>query len=240
MLRIFPDAPLTIELVERAYAGEAWVRHPSRYPDASERRGAEQWAQTLEVARDVLVREARAVPAPAVRRGLPVAAIVGIVAGAAAVVALITIGAVALTTFATQAATAAGDAIEAIASEAASPAEQDLPDLEAYDSADTGFTFPAALEIYYDGRLSLDCATEYEQGCWQMALFPDEGCETMHVELGYSNSPTSPDPAYTQTIVKHDVHPAGETKVVFGHDGFDYGWINDVTCLAPATLDSVS
>ncbi len=240
VLRIFPDAPLTVELVERAYSGEAWARHPSRYQDASERLEAERWAQTLAVAREVLVHEARAVTVRAAKRRLPVAAIVGIVAGSAAVVALITFGVFAMTTFATQTATAAGDAIEAIASEAASPAEEELPDLEAYDSAETGFTFSAALEIYYDGRLSVDCAAEYEQGCWQMALFPDESCETMHVELAYSNSPTSPDPAHTQTIVMRGVLAASETDVVFGHDGFDYGWINDVTCSDSAALDSVS
>ena len=35
VLRIFRDAPLTVELVERAYSEECWARHPSRYEDAT-------------------------------------------------------------------------------------------------------------------------------------------------------------------------------------------------------------
>ena len=77
VLRIFPDSPITVELVERAYASESWARHPSRYQDAAERQRAEEWMQTLATARDLLRAEvqtpqpradAAAAPGPSRRR----------------------------------------------------------------------------------------------------------------------------------------------------------------------------
>ena len=91
MLRLFPDAPLTVELVERAYSEEYWARHPSRYQDPAQRRQAEEWAGSLAAARQVLLNEVATAPdaasAPPRRPGLSGGAIAGIVAGAVAVLA---------------------------------------------------------------------------------------------------------------------------------------------------------
>ena len=111
VLRIFPDAPLTVELVERAYSEEYWARHPSRYQDPSQRREAEQWAGTLASARQVLLREAGtatatdAAAAPPRKRSLSGGAIAGIIAGGVALLALITFGIIGGVNLVTQAVT---------------------------------------------------------------------------------------------------------------------------------------
>jgi hypothetical protein len=230
VLRIFPDAPLTVELVERAYAGESWARHPSRYQDATQRARAAEWAQTLASARDVLLREARAAPPPAERRrGLPPWAIIGIVVASAAVVALIVSASVAAVNVATQFVTSAQEAIAS-----APPGDTGFDDVERYEADETFFTFPAALEAYNDDRLVAECPSEYAQGCWQTALFTEESCGTMQVELGFSNSPTDPAPERVETVEKHDVHAGRAVNVVFGQDEYAYGWINNVTCVDEA------
>ena len=245
VLRIFPEAPLTVELVERAYADESSARHPSRYPEGAARRGAEEWAQTLSTARDVLLAEARSRPtqaadaatgAPSPRRRLSAGAIAGIAAGGVALLALITFAAIGAANLATQAVTAATEAIESEAAEAESggSGETELADVERYQSGETMYDFPAALEIYNDGRYSAECPFEYAQGCWQMALFADADCDAMEIELGFTNDVDAILPDQVETLEKQDVLGNEATIVVFGNDDYAYGWINQVTCLDDA------
>jgi hypothetical protein len=244
VLRIFPDAPLTVELVERAFAGESSARHPSRYPEGAARRGAEEWAQTLSTARDLLLAEARARPtavadaatAPSTRRRLSAGAIAGIAAGGLALLALITFAAIGAANLATQAVTAATEVIESEAAEAESggSGETELADVERYQSGETMYDFSAALEIYNDGRYSAECPFTYAQGCWQMALFTDADCDAMVIELGFTNDVDAILPDKVETLEKQDVLGNEATVVVFGNDDYAYGWINQVTCLDDA------
>lgn len=236
VLRIFPDAPLTVELVERAYAGESWARHPSRYQDAEHRARAAEWAQTLASARDVLLREARATPsATAARKRLSTGAIIGIAAGAVAVLALVAVAIFGAASLVTHFASNAEDAIESATGGGDGLDESEIDDVERYESSETFYTFPAALEVYNDGRLDAECPSDYLEGCWQTALFTDESCDTMQVELAFSDSPTDPAPEHVETVEKHDVEAGEAVDVVFGHDEYDYGWINEVTCLDAAS-----
>ncbi|MDQ0892877.1 hypothetical protein [Agromyces ramosus] len=249
-LRILPDSPLTVELVERAFAGESWARHPSRYQDVSARRQAEEWAQTLVVARDVLLAEARTstaphpsvgasvpVSTPAPRRGLSSGAVIGIVAGSVAVLALITAGVFGATTLATNALTTATERLESAAEEAAAGAEDDteFADVERMQSGETMYAFPAALEMYNDNRHGADCPIEFAEGCWQVALFTEADCRTIEVELGFTDDIDAYLPEHLETIEKHDVVGNEATVVVFGNDDYGYGWINQVTCLDTAS-----
>ena len=230
VLRIFPDAPLTVELVERAYAGESWARHPSRYQDAAQRARAAEWALTLSSARDALLRAARATPAPTVvRRRLSTGAIIGIAAGGLAVLAVVAASILGAASLATQFTSIAEEAIESATGDGIEGSEFD--DVERYESSETAFTFPAALEYYNDGRLDADCPSDYLQGCWQTAVFPEASCSTMRVDLAFSDSPTDPAPEHVETVERHDTKASEAVEVVFGQDEYDYGWINDVTCL---------
>ncbi len=236
VLRIFPDAPLTVELVERAYAGESWARHPSRYQDAAQRSRATEWAQTLASARDVLLQEARATPPPtAVRKRLSTGAIIGIAAGGVAVLALVAASIFGAASLATQFTSAAEEAIESATGDGDGIADSEFDDVERYESSETAFTFPAAIELYNDGRLDAECPSDYLEGCWQAAVFPDQSCGTMRVELAFSDSPTDPEPEHVETVEQHDAQAGEPVDVVFGHDEYDYGWINDVTCLEAAS-----
>ena len=234
VLRILPDASLTVELVERAFAGESWARHPSRYQDAAERSRAAEWALTLASARDVLLREARATAPPTARKRLSTGAIIGIAAGGVAVLALVAATIFGATSLVTQFTSTAQQAIEsATGGDGAEGSEFD--DVERYESSETAFTFPAAIELYNDGRLDAECPSDYLEGCWQAAVFPDQGCATMRVELAFSDSPTDPAPEHVETFEQNDARAGESVDVVFGHDEYDYGWINDVTCVEAAS-----
>lgn len=238
VLRIFPDAPLTVELVERAYSEEYWARHPSRYQDPAQRRQAEQWAASLASARDVLLREAgtaTAIPdaatTPQPRRGLSGGAIAGIVAGGVALLALVTFGIIGAVNLATQAATTAQEAIEEEIEDATGGDSGAVSDVERYESSETFFTFPAAMELYLDGRYDAECSLEYTQGCWQSALFTEADCDTLQVQLGFSNDADALLPDHLETVEIDDVVAEDATPVVWGNDDYGYGWINQVTCL---------
>ena len=236
VLRIFTDAPLTVELVERAYAGESWARHPSRYQDAAQRSRATEWAQTLASARDVLLQEARATPPPtAVRKRLSTAGIIGIAAGGVAVLALVAASIFGAASLATQFTSVAEEAIESATGDGDGIEDSEFDDVERFESSETAFTFPAALEYYNDGRLDAECPSDYLEGCWQAALFPDESCGTMRVELGFSDSPTDPEPEHVESVEQPDAQAGEPVDVVFGHDEYDYGWIIDVACLEAAS-----
>jgi len=230
VLRILPEAPLTVELVERAYAGESWARHPSRYQDAAERSRAAEWALTLAIARDVLLRDSRATPLPApARKGLSTGAIIGIAAGAVAVLALVVVAIFGAASLVTQFTSTAEEAIESATGGSNGIEAPELVDVERYESSETSFTFPAALELYNDGRLEAECPSDYLEGCWQSAVFPDESCGTMRVELAFSDSPTDPQPEHVESV-EYSAQAGEAVDVVFGNDAYDYGWINDVTC----------
>ena len=227
VLRIFPDAPLTVELVERAHAGESWARQPSRYEDESQRARATEWAQTLAGAREVLLQEARVTPEQpsARRRRLPPWAIVGIVVASVAVVGVIVAASLGAVRVATEFVTAAEQAIES-----GLPGDAEYEDVERFEASETFFTFPAALELYNDNRLGDQCPSDYLEGCWQGALFLEESCDTLQVELGFSDSPTAPTPTDVASVEKQDARAGEAVDLVFGNDDYDYGWINDVTC----------
>jgi hypothetical protein len=224
VLRIFPDAPLTVELVERAYSEEYWARHPSRYQDPSQRREAEQWAGTLASARQVLLREAGtatatdAAAAPPRKRSLSGGAIAGIIAGGVALLALITFGIIGGVNLVTQAVTTAQEAVEESM-------------VDRYQPGETQYAFPAALEIYYDGRYDAQCPSQFEGACWQSALFTDSDCETLQVQLGFTNDVHAVAPDDTDTIEIDDVIAYEPTPVVYGNHDYGYGWIAQVTCL---------
>jgi hypothetical protein len=235
VLRILPQSPLTVELVERAFAGESWARHPSRYQDAAARRQAEEWAQTLATARDLLLAEARTAAAtpigvvelPQRRRSLSPGAIVGIVAGSVAVAALITFAAIGAANLVTNTITAATEREQA----GSGSSGTELPDVERYQSGETGYAFYSALEVYNDNRYGAQCSLEFEQGCWQMALFPDADCDAMEIELGFTNDIDAIEPEHVEVVERAGVLGNEATVVVFGNDDYDYGWISQVTCL---------
>ena len=93
------------------------------------------------------------------------------------------------------------------------------------------FAFPAALELYGDNRYGDECPADYEQGCWQAALFTEADCDTLQVQLGFANDAEAAFPEYFEAVEKQDVIGYEATIVVFGHDDYGYGWINQVTCL---------
>lgn len=97
-------------------------------------------------------------------------------------------------------------------------------------SGETRYSFPAALENYGDGRYSGLCPVEYDEGCWQSAVFTESDCATVSVVLWFSNDPDGYEPEQTATIELHDVVPYEAAPVVFGNDGFEYGWVADVRC----------
>lgn len=238
VLRIFPDAPLTVELVERAYSEEYWARHPSRYQDPAQRRQAEQWAGSLATAREVLLREigtagsfADAASAQQPRRGLSGGAIAGIVVGAVALLALVGFGIFGAVNLVTQAATTAQETIEDELDDGAGGTSDGVSEVERYESDETFFTFPAAMELYLDGRYDTQCSLEYAQGCWQSALFTEADCDTLQVQLGFSNDIDALLPDHLETMEIDDVVADEATPVVWGHDDYGYGWINQVTCL---------
>lgn len=239
VLRISPDSPLTIELIERAHASESWARHPSRYSDDAERRSAEQWARSLSSARAVLLAEVR----PAGRSGmsgtaarptrgrLSHGAIVGIVAGAVGIVALLTFAGIGAANLATQVSEAANERLDSDSSSDAASGASGSEFVERYQSGETMYAFPATLEIYLDGRYDGDCPAHYEQGCWQMALFTEADCDTLQVQLGFTSDAEALLPDHLETIETAAVLGNEPTPVVFGQDDYGYGWINQVTCL---------
>lgn len=189
---------------------------------------------------------------PASRRRLSRGAVIGIVAGAVVVLGVLTaagIGAAFLATGAIdQARVAAEEEVERAAEEAepdeAGPedsAESDDASGEAAAAAErieadeTAFTFPAALEFYDDGRYTQLCGLEHLEGCWESAIFVEEDCATIEVELGFSNDADTWAPAEeTRTVTESDVRAGEALPVVFGNDAYDYGWVQDVRCTTAA------
>lgn len=278
VLRIFPDAPLTADLIERAYAGESAARHPSRYPEGPDRAHAEVWARTLGTARAILLAEistAAAPPAPVVppvepvtavapaapsasvpaphapipvpgpdlaaavnaprRRGLSLGAIIGIAGAAVALVLLVVAGVAGVTALVNT----VNEATRALETELASPPgaddtsadDDELPDVDRYTADETFFTFPAAVELYYDGRYNGECPMEYAEGCWQAAIVTESDCDALQVQLGFANDPDASAPEHIESVDFANVIAGETTPVVFGQDEYDNGWLNNVRCL---------
>lgn len=230
VLRISPDSPLTPELVERAFAGESAARHPSLYPDPAARAQAEQWAATLQEARATLLA---APPAPARRRRLPGWAIAAIAVGVVVLLSLITFGTLGAVRLISEAGESASRALESEIgdAEAGGGSGASEPGVDRMEADETFFAFPAAIEFYADGRYLGQCPDEYDQGCWQAALFTEADCDALQVQLGFSNDASAIAPDSTEIVEKHGAVADEATVVVFGHDDYGYGWINQVTCL---------
>jgi hypothetical protein len=257
VLRLDPFAPLTAAAVEEAYAQVAWERHPSRYPDAEGRLAAETWAVTLAAARATLLGELSAepvaavvemprvtdvvsapwvpVPPPATALTLPgrvsPGAVAGIIAGALAMIVVITgigFGATALMQ-------RLADAAPAELPEDAPPT--DIPEvlaMEHYASDETGFWFETALEVYHDGRLG-GCPAKFEEGCWEAALIPEASCGMLNIQYSFSNDPNEVDGEDTRSTHRTNVAAGEMVELVFGNDGYEYGWVSHVVCVAPPT-----
>lgn len=239
VLRISPDTPLTPALIEDAFAEEAWTRHPSRYPDAAGRAQAEAWAATLATARGVLLAQLPvAASAPVVapgselpRRAMSPWAIAGIVAGAVAVVVLLSFAVVGGVGLVTDAAETVNEAIEEEAGRGSGEDPDAPPAVERFSSSETQYAFPAAIELYADGRYNADCPPSFADGCWQMALFTEADCDALQVELGFSNDPDALLPDHIETLDVADVVSDESTPLVFGNDDYEFGWVDQVSCL---------
>ncbi|GAA1834335.1 hypothetical protein [Agromyces salentinus] len=233
VLRIFPDAPLTADLVEGAFAAESWARLPSRYADPAQREQAEAWATTLAAARIALLAELPsaasgpiAAPVAAHRtRGLGAWAITGIVAGALVLVAFLAVASIG-------AAWLASSTAESVQQGQEGQQEQgEDVSVERYEPDETLYEFAAALELYGDGRYDELCGAEYASGCWQNALFTEDDCSSLEVVIDFSNDEDAWE-GETEGILEFEQVAAGEAlPVVYGDDDYDYGWVSEVRCL---------
>lgn len=158
-------------------------------------------------------------PSPRRRHGL----ILGIVAASIAVLAIF-VGA------GIGAAWLAGQLSER-ASAVEDPAEPGpTADVERYSADEASFTFPAAMEQYYDLRYADRCPAEFTSGCWETAVITESSCASLQVDLEFTNDGDDWIVQARETIAAADVAAGDITPVVFGHDGYDYGWIADVRC----------
>lgn len=187
--------------------------------------------------------------APGTRRRLSRGAVIGIVAGAVALVAVLAVAGVGAALLATSAIEQSRVAAEEEAARVAEESEAgiDEPDEAPAESADgsagierieadeAAFTFPAALEMYADGRYAHLCGLEHLEGCWESAVFVEADCATVEIELGFSNDDDMWAPAEeTRTITESDVATGEALPIVFGNDAYDYGWLQDVRCTTAA------
>jgi hypothetical protein len=230
-LHLDPTLPLTPSLIEHAFERERMASHPSRFPEPAQRAQAEQWTATIDAARAALLAELASAGVPGgVQPWAPAASPTrlargGLIALVASGAALLFIGlAVAAGFAAASLGQQAGRAIEQAASEHADEM------VDRYQSGETLFTFPAALEFYYDGRFQYECPSDVEAGCWEAAVFTESDCDAMTVAVGYSNSRTAVEPDDIEMIELSDVLAYDQTHFVFGNDDYAYGWVMDVVC----------
>lgn len=166
-------------------------------------------------------REVEVAPKRRRRVGL----VIVIVAASLAVLALFVAAGVGATKVALQ--------LEGLASALDEPVQTYAPaDVETYSADEMSFTFPAAMELYNDGRYSQQCPAEFTAGCWQAAVITEASCTSLQVDLEYSNDDGDDWTVQArETITVSDVVAGDITPIVFGHDGYNYGWIFDVRCV---------
>lgn len=155
------------------------------------------------------------------KRGLSTGWIVGIAAGSVLLVALVVgigFGAVAL-----------GERIATLA-ESSEETGVDDESVEHYSARATMFSFPAALEYYFDGRYSDECAADLELGCWEAAVIPEQSCAIMTVTYGFAATEDQLEPDLVESDRFYDVEAGEVVPIVFGNDEYEYGWPIDVTC----------
>lgn len=179
-----------------------------------------------------VVQSGAAAPTPARRsgRGRRVGLVAGIVAASAGVVALIVGAAFGATRLAEQ-----------FADEVSVLAEQPewTGETLRYSSDETLYSFPAAMEEYYDGRYWDECPEEFAGECWQLAVIPEASCAALEVDLEFTDDESSWTGDEREVVPFTDVEAGEVTPVVFGHHDYDWAWIADVRCLdAPAPAPS--
>jgi len=237
VLRIFPDAPLTVDLVERAFAGESATRPAEELADP----GSGHREAALQTARTVLLAaiEADAAPAaleglfptattapPRVRTRLGRGAITGIVLACVLTITWMAGGTVGLVMVLDR----VGSGLAASEADPRTDAFQDTAWSDRMTSQETGFTFPTALEVYADGRYDDLCSSIYEDGCWQLDVIPEKACPELRVEVGFSNDRLSPYPEVTRVSFIGAARSFERVPMVYGDNDYSYGWIADVTC----------
>ncbi|WP_400999569.1 hypothetical protein [Agromyces sp. GXQ0307] len=247
ILQIPIDQPLSLDLIDAAYQRELWLRHPSRYPDAEGRRAAEAWQDSLGRARAVLAAEVAAPSSPSPHptapiastsspRRLPAAAVAGIVAGGVLLIGALVAGGIGLFTFVQDVAETAIAESEGSAGPGAGGSGDQEPvvpgtdDIGRYESFETGYEFPAALEMYGDGRYDDRCATGFVEGCWQAALFTEADCDALEITLAFNDDAESWVADETETRTIADVRADVAVPVVFGNDDREFGWVDQVRC----------
>ena len=100
-----------------------------------------------------------------------------------------------------------------------------------YSADEMLFTFPAAVEEYYDGRYSGRCPAEYDFGCWEMAIITEASCASLEVDIEFTNDEAARVGDEQEILAITDVAAGAATPVVFGHNEYDWAWIADVRCL---------
>ncbi|THG31307.1 hypothetical protein E6C70_13490 [Glaciibacter flavus] len=106
-----------------------------------------------------------------------------------------------------------------------------------YTSGETGFTFPANLDYYNDGRNTERCSSDLVDGCWSAAVFPEQDCTLLEVTYAFSNDETSVTPDDTRTTDQAEAAAFEPVILVWGSNDYDYSWIGDVQCVDPSDGD---
>lgn len=114
--------------------------------------------------------------------------------------------------------------------ESSEEASSDDPDVDHYTARETMFSFPAALELYSDGRYTSDCPIEHELGCWEAAVIPEASCAIMTVSWAFAATEDQLEPDLVESDRFSDVEAGEIVPIVFGNDDYEYGWPLDVVC----------
>ncbi|WP_127793935.1 hypothetical protein [Agromyces sp. LHK192] len=222
VLRLPPGVRPTPQQIDDAFRAELWARHPARYPDPAGRAEAEAWGSTLASARVALIAESEGRGGPGAsagtgRRRPSRGVVIGIVAGAVAFALLLV--AVGL---------GAARVAEVISERMLAQSEAAV---ERWQSGETLFTFPAAIEWYGDDRMADQCPDKYLNGCWQSALFTEADCDALMVTVAFARDEGAVEPDWTRREFLHDVVGYEPTPLIYGDDEAGWSWIDDVQCL---------
>lgn len=159
------------------------------------------------------------------RGGRRVALVLGIVAASAGVLALIGGAAFGATRLAEQVVEGASDFAED---------PYWTGETVRYPADETRFTFPAAVEEYYDGRYSGRCPAEYDYGCWEMAIITESSCALLEVDLEFTDDEAAWRGDHQEVLAITEVTAGEPTPVVFGNNDYEWAWLADVRCLDAA------